>query len=36
MSSEDDEAPNNGGNGSNLPSGAAIMRMAGMGGGQNE
>ncbi len=34
MSSEDDEAPNNSGNGSNLPSGAAIMRMAGMGGGK--
>ena len=32
MSSEDVDEPNNGDNDSHLPSGAALMRVAGMGG----
>ena len=35
MSSEDVDEPNNGGNDSSHTSGEALMRMAGMGGGQN-
>ena len=34
MSSEDVDEPNNGDNDSHLPSGAALMRVAGMGGGK--